>query len=478
MNVPLVSSSSPPSSLGKRGSPAPPPPTKGDLILSDYSDTDDDDEFSHSPQTKKIKLADDRRATDVNAFKFIKLIKNKIQIYWVLQLVPAPCGPYQHWLYTDYAEEILTTLHERELDRRSYADQSPQIEHRDQMIGVIRFVAKKKGLSRLTVHLGKELEAAPKKKKTKRIIKLNLCLKAVYLLDVFMDNHRITVERLVLVTMCTLVLASKMEDRENQTPKLNDIGSLLNSQFYLNQWNELERLILTFFDFRLVIPTATTFFEYFIEVIVIESDVRPGAVSLSSSRYCSFLALKRELISLALDYLDLTLANRYMVQETPSKISAACMAAARSSFMELTEIWPMRLADLTGWPMVEIDIWMHQLQAARCESTANLLATNVLFQTPTFRTVGIFETPESGYVSSRGGGDLAGHSGGGGGVGCNLKVSINGVDVCGFGDGGGAASSERYTDYDDEFEENLEMDSSYTEEEEEEDEADVGPSKS
>lgn len=292
-----------------------------------------------------------------------------------------------------------------------------------------------------------------------------------------MDNHRITVERLVLVTMCTLVLASKMEDRENQTPKLNDIGSLLNSQFYLNQWNELERLILQFFDFRLVIPTATTFFEYFIEVIVIESDVRPGAVSLSSSRYCSFLALKRELISLALDYLDLTLANRYMMQETPSKISAACMAAARSSFLELSEIWPMRLADMTGWPMGEIDIWMHQLQAAR-ESTANLLATNVLFQTPTFRTVGTFETPESGYVS-RGGGDSAGHSGGG----CNLKVSINaaaaaddGVDVCGFGHGGGAASSERYTDYDDEFEENLEMDSSYTEEEEE-DEADVGPSK-
>lgn len=260
-----------------------------------------------------------------------------------------------------------------------------------------------------------------------------------------MDNHRINLERLVLVTMCTLVLASKMEDRESQTPKLNDVGAMVNQKFHLKQWNELERLILVYFEFRLVIPTATSFFDYFIEAIAVETEYL-------SARFCSFFTMKRELADLALDYLDLTLANRYMVQETPSKIAAACMAAARSS-LEMNEVWPMRLADMTEWSMDKIDVWVQQLQVARNQSN-KLVASDIKFQTPTFRTVGTFETPESGYVSHDGK-EIVGNS----------REHESNLNVPAAGGGGGTLTQQDEV-YDD-LDENLELDSSYSEDEDE-----------
>lgn len=112
-------------------------PKKRDPVLSDYSDSDDE----YWLPLKRIKVAD-------------AVVKKGHHDEFVL--IVSPASPYQHWWYTEYADEILTTLRERELERRSYADQSPQIDHRDKMVGLIRFVSAKEGLSRATVHLGKQ----------------------------------------------------------------------------------------------------------------------------------------------------------------------------------------------------------------------------------------------------------------------------------------------------------------------------------
>lgn len=61
---------------------------------------------------------------------------------------------FNHWWYSDYAESIQDKLRERELERREFRYQSPQIEFREHCVNIIRTISVMECLSRSTVHLG------------------------------------------------------------------------------------------------------------------------------------------------------------------------------------------------------------------------------------------------------------------------------------------------------------------------------------
>ena len=79
-----------------------------------------------------------------------------------------------------------------------------------------------------------------------------------------MDNHNIALERLNLLALVCLLLASKLEEKEQKVPKLSELNNIINNQYPLSDFTALEIMVLKFFDWKIIIPTAANFIEYYI----------------------------------------------------------------------------------------------------------------------------------------------------------------------------------------------------------------------
>lgn len=273
--------------------------------------------------------------------------------------------------------------------RKQFLDQSPQADHRDEFIGLIRKMGVNERLSRTTIHLGMCSFNATILKGPYIIYFVFLSLLvAIYLLDVFMDNHRIAYDRLATVSICCLLLAAKIEECDTGIPKLANLNSMVTYPCELSGLVALEGMMLKFYEFQMMIPTAATFLEYFIEGIADDCDY--DASIENRTRFHSLMAMKRELTDLALEFVDLTLLNVYMMQELPSKMAAACLAAARCT-LEVGEAWPYHLKIMTKYSLNEICSQKRQLQLLRF-NVMNDMANSDPKNTD-------INTPDSGYMS-------------------------------------------------------------------------------
>lgn len=164
-----------------------------------------------------------------------------------------------------------------------------------------------------------------------------------------MDRHRIAVERLSLVVLCCLGIASKLEDRDQDVPKYSDLNSQINNVYCVSDYQKLEWMIIQSFDCRLIYPTAAVFVEYYIEASVSEWDYQN-----SDKRYNSCADLKFAVAGSVFELLDMTVNDCDMVQMLPSKLSAACLAAARN-LNQIENIWTTELVLLTNYLFKDIE---------------------------------------------------------------------------------------------------------------------------
>lgn len=71
------------------------------------------------------------------------------------------------------------------------------------------------------------------------ILQFRVSSLAIYYLDIFMDRHRIAVERLSLVVLCCLGIASKLEDRDADVPKYSDLNNQMNNVYCISDYQKL-----------------------------------------------------------------------------------------------------------------------------------------------------------------------------------------------------------------------------------------------
>lgn len=191
---------------------------------------------------------------------------------------------WSHWWCCCYAESIDKELRYKEIRRLKnypFLYQSPEVHHREHLLNCITFIAESESLGRTSVHL------------------------AVYLLDFYMDNHQIAVERLELVAVVCLILACKMEEKEDKIPKITEINGSIRSTFNLKEYISLECMILTFYNWNIILPTTAHFIEYFIAEAVSIDD-------FMESKFDSHIdGLKCRIEGLVFDYLDITLSGIY-----------------------------------------------------------------------------------------------------------------------------------------------------------------------
>ncbi|XP_053680425.1 cyclin-J [Anopheles nili] len=229
----------------------------------------------------------------------------------------------------EYNEDILDTLKECETKRQTVSFTSPQLNHRQSLVDLIRAFCEQKSFHRETVHL------------------------AIYLLDVFMSNHDIADSQLKLVAFTCLYLACKIEENEPHIPTTNTISKFLGNAYIPADFNAMEVMILIFFDWHLTIPTVATFLNIFSMHVFDEDDYINQSQPRSKDRMTSLRRTAQCLYETCIKIVDSTLNKLELCNVTPSLLAAGCFATARCLTWNV-KAWTNRLAYETGYEYEEV----------------------------------------------------------------------------------------------------------------------------
>lgn len=197
-----------------------------------------------------------------------------------------------------------------------------------------------------------------------------------------MDNHSIAVDRLNLVAIVSLILAAKVEDCDPLVPKMTEIHTFVNINYEAHELASVERMLLRFFGFKLLIPTAATFVEAFIESTIDDWDLK--CLKLNNEKVynkcTSVCCLKKLFATEVFIFLDISLLSLTMTNVSPSLLASAVLAAARISLKLI--VWPALLQKITQYQYENIRDTVKELGNMR-----------------KYNEDGRKNTPESGYLT-------------------------------------------------------------------------------
>lgn len=120
-----------------------------------------------------------------------------------------------------------------------------------------------------------------------------------------MDNYDIALDKLNLVGIVLLLISSKIEESELKIPKINELNIYTEKSYPLTDYVTLEKCILNFFQYDIMIPTASVFIEYYIEGIIDYNDLIENHIDCVNKQ--NIRVIKQKLAKYVLEYLDLTL---------------------------------------------------------------------------------------------------------------------------------------------------------------------------
>lgn len=78
-----------------------------------------------------------------------------------------------------------------------------------------------------------------------------------------MDKYTIRPDKLNLTAITCLMIAAKIEEADMDMPKFCDLNKLAEKNYNLQEFRNVERKVLSTFNFEVIRPTAATFAEYF-----------------------------------------------------------------------------------------------------------------------------------------------------------------------------------------------------------------------
>lgn len=265
---------------------------------------------------------------------------------------------------SEYEHDILDTLKECERYRKPVGFTSPQLKHRTSTVWLIEKVCEQQSYRRATLHL------------------------AIYLLDVFMCNHTIPEPRLKLVALTCLYVACKIEENDPNVPSLGKLNGILANAYTTSDFIAMEVIILTFFDWHITVPTASTFLDIFALTSFNEEDYNamPKDLATEQTSVERFARSINETSDLILKH---TLRRLNLCQLRPSLLAACCVAAGRLNIKSMP-VWNDRLVSVTGYNYYQL------------HSICQLLLYEALPHTKEFScmiSTSLLPTSDAGYMS-------------------------------------------------------------------------------
>uniref|UniRef100_A0A182VWU3 Cyclin-like domain-containing protein n=1 Tax=Anopheles minimus TaxID=112268 RepID=A0A182VWU3_9DIPT len=235
----------------------------------------------------------------------------------------------------EYEHDILDTLKECEKHRMSIVYEAPQRKHRTCTVRLIEKICELQSYRRATLHL------------------------AIYLLDVFMCNHNIPEPRLNVVALTCLYVACKIEENDLNVPSLAKLNEFLGSAYTKSDFIAMEVIILTFFDWHITIPTASTFLDIFSLNSFNQEDYNDMPKDLATEQ-TSVEQFARSINETSDIILKHTLRQLKLCKIRPSLLAACCVAAGRLNIKNMPA-WNERLARFTGYEYYQLHSFCQSL---------------------------------------------------------------------------------------------------------------------
>ncbi|XP_054167379.1 cyclin-J-like [Oppia nitens] len=217
----------------------------------------------------------------------------------------------------EYSDECVAYLMNKEKTRRDFIDRSPQKDFRYDLVQRLHVLCECLNYSTRVKHL------------------------SVYLLDYFMDNHMIIDENLELTVVCCLAISVKTEESD-RTIKYKELLTE-SDQYSMSEILKMESIILEFFEWQLLMPTAATYIDYFSHTCLPEVDLNDNKTKQVIDKY-----------------LDKTLDIQFY-RFRPSLIAAATIYYTRNKH-QLVPYWPRYALNITKYTVNELMDCINELK--------------------------------------------------------------------------------------------------------------------
>lgn len=180
---------------------------------------------------------------------------------------------------------------------------------------------------------------------------------AVSFVDRFLSSHVLAMDKLQLLGVSCMLVASKYE--EISPPHVEDFCYITDNTYTREEVVNMERDLLSFLNFEISSPTTTTFLRIFIKAA---QDNFP------------FLTLQFEFLSCYLA--ELSLLDYSCVRFLPSMTAASAIFLSRFTVLPEVCPWTLALQQSTGYKPSELKdcvLVIHELQSSRMEATGRAL---------------------------------------------------------------------------------------------------------
>ncbi|KAJ0267319.1 Cyclin [Hirschfeldia incana] len=199
----------------------------------------------------------------------------------------------------------------------------------------------------------------------------------VYLIDWFLHGNSIERERLQLLGVTCMFIASKYE--EIFAPRIEEFCFITDSTYTKDQVLEMESQVLKHFSFQIYAPTSKTFLRRFLRAAH-ASDLQKPSV---------------EMEYLANYFIELTLIDYEFLKFLPSVIAASAVFLAKWTLNQSSHPWNPTLEHYTTFKASDLKASVHALQDLQLNTTGcTLTSIRMKYKQEKFKSVAALSSPE------------------------------------------------------------------------------------
>ncbi|KAG5390841.1 hypothetical protein IGI04_032382 [Brassica rapa subsp. trilocularis] len=200
----------------------------------------------------------------------------------------------------------------------------------------------------------------------------------VYLIDWFLNGNYVERNRLQLLRVTCMLIASKYE--EIYGPRIEEFCSITDNTYTRDQVLEMENQVLAHFSFHIYTPTPKTFLRRFIR---------------AAQASCQSLSLGVELEFLASYLMELTLIDYHFLKFLPSVIAASAVFLAKWTLDQSNHPWNPTLEHYTTYKASDLKASVHALQDLQLNTKGcPLSAIRMKYKQEKFKSVAVLTSPK------------------------------------------------------------------------------------
>ncbi|KAF8063894.1 hypothetical protein N665_1178s0008 [Sinapis alba] len=258
-----------------------------------------------------------------------------------------------------YAPEIYHNLRVAELQRRPFPDYMERIQ-RD-MTHTMRGI-----LVDWLVEVSEEYKLVP-----------DTLYLTVYLIDWFLHGNYIERQRLQLLGVTCMFIASKYE--EIFAPRIEEFCFITDNTYKKDQVLEMESQVLKHFSFQIYTPTSKTFLRRFLR-----------------AAHASALQKPRVEMEFLANYLmELTLIDYEFLKFLPSVIAASAVFLAKWTLNQSSHPWNPTLEHYTTFKALDLKASVSALQDLQLNTKGcTLTSIRMKYKQEKFKSVAVLSSPE------------------------------------------------------------------------------------